>query len=126
MGKQHKTKLVRHGMYVAEVEVELVYMDDGWEPYLTVDDAERLDEVRQALRRGDLEEASRHGQIYILTPVTSLTGSPRPRHALKQSHVIPAIPCVAVSRPIACHFCLWESIALREQTALSIILMRFS
>ena len=45
MGKQHETKLVRHGMYVAEVDVELVYTNDAWSPYLTVDDAKRLDEV---------------------------------------------------------------------------------
>ena len=75
MIRKHETKLVHQGKYVTEVDVELVYMDDGWEPYLTVDDAERLDEVRQALRRGDLEEASRHGQVHILTPVTSRTDS---------------------------------------------------
>jgi hypothetical protein len=71
MGKQHETKLVRHGMYVAEVDVELVYTNDAWSPYLTVDDAKRLDEVREALRRGDLQGASRYGQVYILTPVAS-------------------------------------------------------
>ncbi len=76
MKKKHETKLVHHGMYVAEVDVELVYMDDGWEPYLTVDDAERLDEAREALRRGDLDGASRYGQVYILTPVTPPTDAP--------------------------------------------------
>ena len=75
MGKQHETILVRHGMYVAEVDVELVYTNDAWSPYLTVDDAKRLDEVREALRRGDLDRASRYGQVYILTPVASLTDS---------------------------------------------------
>jgi hypothetical protein len=50
-------------------------LNGGWEPYLTVDDAKRLDEFREALRRGDLESASRHGQVYILTPVASLTDS---------------------------------------------------
>ncbi|MCL5123669.1 MAG: hypothetical protein M1511_04055 [Deltaproteobacteria bacterium] len=76
MRKKHETKLVHHGMYVAEVKVELVYTDDGWSPYLTVDDAKRLDEAREALRKGDLEGASRYGQVYILTPVTSRTDSP--------------------------------------------------
>jgi hypothetical protein len=50
MGKQHETKLIHQGMYVAEVDVELVFTDDGWSPYLHVDDARRLDEVREALR----------------------------------------------------------------------------
>ncbi len=76
MKRKHKTKFVRHGRYVAEVNVDLVYTDDGWEPYLTVDDAKRLDEVREALARGDLNGASRYGQVYILTPVTSQTDVP--------------------------------------------------
>ena len=75
MGKQHQTKLVRHGMYVTGVDVELVFTDDGWSPYLTVDDAKRLDDVRESVRRRDLDRGSRYGRVYILTPVASLTGS---------------------------------------------------
>jgi len=52
-------KLVHEGDYAAEVEVQLVEADEGWSPYLTLEDAERLDDVRKALRRGDLAEASR-------------------------------------------------------------------
>jgi len=76
MRRKNEKKLVHHGMYVTEVDVELVYTDDGWSPYLTVDDAKRLDEVREALARGDLNGASRYGQVYILTPVTSPTDAP--------------------------------------------------
>ncbi len=71
MRRKNEKKLVHHGKYVAEVDVDLVYTDDGWEPYLTVDDAKGLDEVRDALARGDLDRASRYGQVYILTPVAS-------------------------------------------------------
>ena len=67
--KSHHTKLVREGNYVAEVEVELITTDEDWSPYLSLEDACRLDDVRQALRGGDIKSASRLARIYILTPV---------------------------------------------------------
>ena len=70
MNKRHRTKLVHEGQYVAEVDVELIEADNGWSPYLSVDDAYRLDDVRAALRRGDLRTASRLARVYTLTPVT--------------------------------------------------------
>lgn len=53
------SKLVRVGNYVAEVEVEMIDPDDGWSPYMSVEDACKLDDVRDALRRGDLKAATR-------------------------------------------------------------------
>ena len=69
MNKRHHTKLVREGSYAAEVEVELIEEDNGWSPYLSLDDARKLDDVREALRRGDIEAASRLGRVFSLTPV---------------------------------------------------------
>ena len=60
MEKKQFTKLVHEGKYVAEVEVELVETDEGWSPYLSLDDAYKLDDVREALRRGDIKSASKH------------------------------------------------------------------
>jgi hypothetical protein len=65
------TKLVHEGEYVAEVDVELIITDEDWSPYLSLEDAYKLDDVRQALRRGDIEAASRLGRVYRLTPVTA-------------------------------------------------------
>lgn len=63
-------RFVREGAFAAEVNVELVESDGGWTPYLSVDDAYKLDNVRDALREGDLERASRLAtRIYRLTPV---------------------------------------------------------
>ena len=70
MSKKKRTKLVHEGSYVAEVEVELLDEPEGWSPYLSLDDAYRLDEVRQALRRGDLEAAAKHSRVFSLTPVS--------------------------------------------------------
>jgi len=54
MKRRHRTKLVQEGDYVAEVEVELIETDEGWSPYLSIEDAYKLDDVRDALRKGDV------------------------------------------------------------------------
>ena len=69
MNRRHHTKLVHEGAYAAEVDVELIEADDGWSPYLSLDDANKLDTVREALRRGDIQAASRHARVFSLTPV---------------------------------------------------------
>lgn len=66
---RHHTKLVHEGDYVAEVDVELIDSDVGWSPYLSLEDAYRLDDVREALRRGDLRGATRLARVFALTPV---------------------------------------------------------
>lgn len=66
------TKLVDEGAYIAKVPVTLFYEPDDptdWGPYLSADDALKLDEVRQALRRGDIASAARHGEVFELTKV---------------------------------------------------------
>ncbi len=62
-------ELVREGRYAAEVEVELIEDDETWSPLLSLADAEKLEAVRAALRRGDLAEAAKHGRVFELTPV---------------------------------------------------------
>jgi hypothetical protein len=64
-------KLVREGKYAAEVPVELIEESGGWSPYLSVEDAARLDAVRQALRRGDVAGAAKHGRVFELLPVSA-------------------------------------------------------
>jgi len=69
MRKRHQTKLVHEGQYAAEVDVELIDTGDAWSPYLSLDDAYKLDDVRDALRRGDVRSASRLARVFTLTPV---------------------------------------------------------
>jgi hypothetical protein len=64
-------KLIHEGRYAAEVPIELIEDETGWSPYLSVEAAKKLDAVRLALRRGDLAEAARHGQVFELTPVSA-------------------------------------------------------
>jgi hypothetical protein len=70
MNTRRVAKMVREGNYVAEVGVERRYADEGWSPYLSLDDAYRLDDVREALRTGDVKSAARLARVYKLTPVT--------------------------------------------------------
>jgi len=69
MRKRKRTKLVHEGQYVAEVDIEVIETDEGWSPYLSLEDAQKLDEVREALRKGDLERASQLARLFTLTPV---------------------------------------------------------
>jgi len=71
MKKVIRTKLIHEGEYAAEVQVELTETDDDWSPYLSVEDAYKLDDVREALRRGDVHAATRHARIFTLTPVAA-------------------------------------------------------
>ncbi|MBI2835020.1 MAG: hypothetical protein HYX76_11410 [Acidobacteria bacterium] len=70
MNTRSTRKLVREGDLIAEVEVNLVEAEGGWAPYLSLDDAYKLDDVRDALRARDVKRASQLAtQVYRLTPV---------------------------------------------------------
>ena len=71
MNKRRHSKLVREGAYAAEVEVGLIDAEGGWAPCLSLTDAGRLDEVREALRRGEVRAASQLGRVFSLTPLSA-------------------------------------------------------
>ena len=69
MKTKTQKKLVQEGDLVAEVAVELIETENGWSPYLSVADAEKLDEVREALRREDLRAAAKLAtSLYSVIP----------------------------------------------------------
>ena len=37
MSTRQYTKIVHEGNYVAQVDVELLYVDEGWSPYLSLE-----------------------------------------------------------------------------------------
>lgn len=69
MSSRHHTKLVHEGRYAAEVEVEFIDTDTGWSPNHSLPDAQKLDEVRRALRGGDLKRAGQLARVFELLPV---------------------------------------------------------
>lgn len=71
MSSRQKIKLVHEGQYVAEVAVEVTESEQGWSPTMSLEDAYKLDDVREALKVGDLKAAAQYGRVYELRPVIS-------------------------------------------------------
>jgi len=71
MSTRQKAKLVHEGQYLAEVAVEVVESGQGWFPTISLEDAYKLDDVREALKAGDLQAAAQYGRVYQLKPVIS-------------------------------------------------------
>ena len=70
MNTRSTKRLVREGDFVAEVDVNLVEAQGGWTPYLSLEDAYKLDEVRDALRAGNIKRAAQlASRVYRLTPL---------------------------------------------------------
>ena len=69
MTKRHYTKFIHEGQYAAAVEIDRAESDTGWSPYLSVEDAQKLDEVRDALKNGDLKIAGHLSRVFQLTPL---------------------------------------------------------
>jgi hypothetical protein len=51
-------QLIHEGKYAAEVAVDLIEDDTTWSPFLSPDDARKLDAMRLALRHGNVVEAA--------------------------------------------------------------------
>lgn len=68
---RQKLELVREGKYACEVPIELIEEDGGWSPYLSVEDARKLEAVRLALREGDIATATTYGRVFELTPLSA-------------------------------------------------------
>ena len=71
MNKRQITRFIRVEDYAAEVTIEMIYTDDEWSPYLSLEDALRLDDVRDALQHKDLKTAQRLARVYTLAPLTT-------------------------------------------------------
>ncbi len=69
MTKRKNTKIVKEGNYLAEVDIELIDSSDSFAPFLSLEDAQKLDEVREALRLGDIETAAKKAKVFILKPI---------------------------------------------------------
>jgi len=72
MHSRTHTKMIHEGQYVAEVEVTLINTtDDDWAPYLSLDDALKIDAIREALRSNDIATAKESAKIYRLSEVAA-------------------------------------------------------
>ena len=69
--KRKTVEFIREGKYAAEVPVELIEEEGGWSPYFSLDDAEKLEMVRLALRAGDVATAAKYGRVFELMPLSA-------------------------------------------------------
>lgn len=66
---RRSVKMIHEGGFAAEVPIELIEDEGGWAPYLSVEDARKLDAVRLALKRGDIAAAASYGRVFELRRV---------------------------------------------------------
>jgi hypothetical protein len=66
---ERSTKYIHVGKYAAEVDVDLIVDETGWSPYLSHEDALKLDRVRRALKNGDAAAAARDARVFELTEI---------------------------------------------------------
>lgn len=69
MIRKHGIELIREGDFIAEVEVEVTSDGGDWGPCISVSDVQKLENVRDALRRGDVTSAARLARVFALTPI---------------------------------------------------------
>ncbi len=71
MSTGKRLKRILEGRYVAEVEIELLEDETSWSPYISLEDAVKLDDIREALRSGDIRRAATMSRVYELRPVAA-------------------------------------------------------
>ncbi|NIA31725.1 MAG: hypothetical protein GWP06_17675 [Actinobacteria bacterium] len=71
MTKRKQTKLIHEGKYVAEVDIELIESNEAWSPYISLDDAYKLDSVREALRKNNIKAAAKYARVFELFPISA-------------------------------------------------------
>lgn len=71
--KRKKTiKYIHEGPFVATFEVMVEEDETGWSPYLGLDDAYKLDEIKEPLQKKNIKLASKYGNVYEMHPIDDL------------------------------------------------------
>ncbi len=71
MNSRKHTKLVHEGKYIAQVDIEIIDADEGWSPYISLEDAFKLDDIREALKAEDIETAKKLAKVFVISPVAA-------------------------------------------------------
>jgi len=69
MGKFTKTKRIYVGDVMAEIDVVMIDEPHAWGPHIDPSELDRIDELRQALKSGDLKVASTEAKLYSVKPL---------------------------------------------------------
>ncbi len=62
---------IHEGKLVVEVDVTSIETESEWSPYYTIQDVQKLEAAREALRRGDLDTARALGRVYEMRPIAA-------------------------------------------------------
>ena len=71
MHKRKHKKFIIEGKYVAEVEIDIIDTDEGWSPYISLDDALKLDSIRESLKQNDIDSAKKSAKVFTLSPIAA-------------------------------------------------------
>ena len=69
--EEQLTEYVREGQYLAEVEVACLFDERRFTSKIRDGEAEKLENVRRAMRAGDLKAAAKLATIYELSPIAA-------------------------------------------------------
>jgi hypothetical protein len=69
MRTRRLTRIIREGGYLAEVDVQVMEIEGSWSAVMSLEDAQILDEVREALRQGDVQRAARLARVFTIAPI---------------------------------------------------------
>lgn len=64
-----RVEFVHVGKYAAEVPVELIEDEGSWSPYVSFEDAKKIEAVRLALEAGDVARAAELARVFELLPI---------------------------------------------------------
>ena len=65
------TQLIEEGIYLAKVAIALIEDGSPWSPGVSKEDIRKLDRVRLALRRGDIQAAKKEAVVCELKPIAA-------------------------------------------------------
>lgn len=71
MKSRPMVELVHEGRFAAEVDVTEIETGSEWSPYYDLASIQKLDQVRLALRQGNIQAAAKLARIYELRPVNA-------------------------------------------------------
>jgi hypothetical protein len=69
MGTSTKTKRIYVGDVMAEIDVVMSDEPDAWGPHIDPSELDRIDQLRRALKAGDLKAASEEARLYSIKPL---------------------------------------------------------
>ena len=69
LNKRQQIKFLHEGNYVAQVEIELIDSNTGWSPTMSLETAYVLDDIRLALRQGDIKTAAKYATVFEMKQI---------------------------------------------------------